>query len=75
MIMAKELIQPLEVAKRIDNGLGAAAEFSRFKTAAIEVVRALAALTCGRRDRAAEHFRPANSHAGARSEFARFLFW
>ena len=43
MVMAKRLGEPIEIAKRIDTGLGSAAEFSRIKTAAIEVVRALAA--------------------------------
>ena len=73
--MAKLLSEPLEVANRIDNGLGVAAEFSRFKTAAFEVVRAVAPWTCRRGHRPTEHFMPANSHEDARLEFDGFLYW
>lgn len=73
--MAQQLSEPLEVAIRIDNGLGAGAEFSRIKTAAIEVLRVLAAWTCRRGCPPAESFLPHKSQEDACLEFDRFLFW
>jgi hypothetical protein len=73
--MAQQLSEPLEVAKRIDNGLGAGAEFSRIKIVAFEVLRVLAAWTCRRRHQLTEHLMPPNSHEDARLEYERFLYW
>jgi hypothetical protein len=75
MVMVKQLSEPLEVAKRIDDGNGAAAEFSRFKTTAIEIVSALATWACRRRERLTEHLMPPGSHEDARLELVRFLYW
>ena len=67
--MAKRLIQPLEVANRIDEVLGSAAQVSKIQMALIEVVRALAAFTCRRRRQPTENFIPHKSCEDARLEF------
>ena len=73
--MAKQLIQPLEVANRIDEVLGSAAQVSKIQMALIEVVRALATFTCRRRRQPTESVIPHKSHEDARLEFDRFLYW
>ena len=73
--MAKQLNQPLEVANRIDEVLGSAAQVSKIQMALIEVVKALAAFTCRRRCQPTENFIPHKSHEDARLEFDRFLHW
>ena len=72
--MAKQLIQRLEVANAIEEGLGSTTQVSKNKTAVIEIVRALAACASGRRQ-PTEIFMPHKSYADARLEFNRFLYW